>query len=85
MAGHRLANLDRYLAAAGRSRSDIGIEPRLNFADRDPDSWHSIMAGWQREGATHFSLNTMGAGLQTAGEHIQAIRTFAEEMEIADG
>ena len=28
-----LETLDRYLAAAGRKRSDLGIEPRLNYGD----------------------------------------------------
>jgi hypothetical protein len=35
------------------------------------------MAKWQDAGATHISLNTMGAGFQSLGEHITAISEFA--------
>jgi hypothetical protein len=30
--------------------------------------------------ATHMSLNTMGCGFKSAGEHIEAIRKFAEAV-----
>ncbi len=72
--------LDEYLAEYGRSRSDIGIEARLHYQDGDPDKWHKTFTGWQQAGATHITINTMGSGLQTAQEHIQAITHFAQEM-----
>jgi len=72
--------LDKYLAKNGRSRSDIGLEARLYYQDCNPDKWQNTFAGWQQAGATHFTINTMGAGLQTAREHIKAIEHFAQEM-----
>jgi hypothetical protein len=38
------------------------------------------MAGWHGVGATHISLNTMGAGLTTPDDHLNAIRRFAAEV-----
>jgi probable F420-dependent oxidoreductase len=73
-----LAKLDNYLVANGRSRADIGIEPRLHYQDNTLDSWGQTMADWQAAGATHISLNTMGAGLTTPGQHIAAIQKFAQ-------
>jgi len=75
-----LAKLDQFLAEFGRSRSDIGIEWRLHYNKGTPDDWQRTIQGWQAVGATHMSLNTMNAGLDTAAQHLQAIRRFAAEM-----
>lgn len=72
--------LDRFLDEAGRSRAEIGLEPRLNYGDGNPDHWRAVLDEWQAAGATHFSVNTMGCGFATPGEHIEALRRFAEEM-----
>lgn len=76
-AADALAALDRHLADAGRSRSDLGIEARLHLKDSTPDSLRAAMAGWHAAGATHFSLNTMGCGFGTPDEHIHALEQFA--------
>ncbi|MEZ4861489.1 MAG: LLM class F420-dependent oxidoreductase [Caldilineaceae bacterium] len=72
-----LASLDRHLAAAGRSRADLGIEPRLNYGDGRPERWQEQMAGWQASGATHFTVNTMGCGFTTPTQHLNALRHFS--------
>lgn len=72
--------LDRFLDEAGRSRAEIGLEPRLNYGDGNPDRWRAVLDEWQAAGATHFSVNTMGCGFAKPGEHIEALRRFAEEM-----
>jgi probable F420-dependent oxidoreductase len=72
--------LDRLLAEAGRTRADIGIEPRINYGDGNPERWRKTMAEWQAAGATHFSVNTMGCGFATPDQHIAALRRFQEEM-----
>jgi probable F420-dependent oxidoreductase len=76
-AQHHLETLARYLAEYGRSRDGIGLEPRLHWADGDQQVLGRIMADWQKAGATHISLNTMGAGFKSPGEHLSAIRQFA--------
>lgn len=73
-----LAKLDNYLAENGRSRQDIGLEPRLHYKDNNLDSWAKSMTEWEDVGATHISLNTMGAGLTTPEQHIAAIQEFAQ-------
>jgi probable F420-dependent oxidoreductase len=89
MPGHRFAakaqadldKLDRYLAENGRSRVDIGIEPRISYDDSPPDQWPQLIADWRAAGATHLSLNTMRQGFDTDG-HMQAIRTFAKAIQL---
>ncbi len=75
-----LEKLDGYLEGNGRLRSDLGIEPRLHLAGGNPDRWHKAIIAWQAAGATHFSFNTMNAGLTTPQQHMDAIQTFAKTI-----
>ena len=79
-AGEYLDRLDGYLAEAGRDRTTFGLEPRLHWGSGDLEALGRALEGWRAAGATHISLNTMGAGFRTAGEHLAAIRLFAENM-----
>jgi probable F420-dependent oxidoreductase len=72
--------LDRYLTEYGRSREKIGLEPRLHWHDGDLDALGRILEGWRLAGATHISLNTMGAGFKSPDDHLAAIRAFAEAI-----
>ncbi|MBK7218376.1 MAG: LLM class F420-dependent oxidoreductase [Candidatus Promineofilum sp.] len=80
VAREHLDRLDGYLAEAGRDRAAFGLEPRLHWGNGDLDALGRALEGWRAAGATHISLNTMGAGFRTAGEHLAAIRLFAENM-----
>lgn len=77
-----LEKLDRYLAENGRNRDDIGLEPRLHLRE-GLDLALERLEGWQAAGATHISFNTMGAGLETAADHIKAIQNFAETARLS--
>lgn len=75
-----LETLEKYLAENGRSRADIGLEPRLRYGDGDLDALAKQIEEWKAVGATHITLNTMYAGLKTADEHLAAARRFAEQL-----
>ncbi len=79
-AAHALEVLDARLAAYGRVRSDIGIEPRLGYGTGEVGRWRELIAGWEAAGATHMTLNTMRLGLEGADAHLAAMRHFAQEM-----
>ena len=79
-AAPHLARLDQYLAEAGRSRADFGIEARLPYGDGDPEVWTQQRHAWQAAGATHMAVNMMGAGLAGPADHLQALRHFALAM-----
>lgn len=72
-----LENLAQYLEENGRSMADFGLEARLHLRHGQADVLARGLEAWKNAGATHVSLNTMGAGLQTPEEHIQAIQSFA--------
>lgn len=75
-----LSALEKYLEAEGRSRSDFGLEPRLSYGKGNEQEWHRLIDEWKAAGATHLTVNTMGAGLKTPDEHINALRRFAESV-----
>ncbi|MFU8826858.1 MAG: LLM class F420-dependent oxidoreductase, partial [Brevefilum sp.] len=81
-AAEALEKLQAYTQAAGREFKEIGIEPRLRYADGDGNTWRALAEGWARAGATHLTVITMGAGFTTPGEHIQAITRYAKALEI---
>ncbi len=78
------ALLDKYLDQAGRTRSEIGIEPRIRYADGTPDSWEQLLDDWQEAGVSHLSFNTMQVGFDTPRKHIDALELFASTMQIAE-
>ena len=63
---------------AGRDAATIGMEPRINLGDGDPEFWQEQAEVWEEMGATHISVNTMRAGLNTPQDHINAIQQFKE-------
>ena len=63
---------------AGRDPAAIALIGRISHAAGPMDERLAEARHWQETGATHATLNTMGAGLQTPAEHIDAITAFAE-------
>lgn len=77
------ANVERlrsYTREAGRDPSTLGIEARVNAREGDLDEWIAQTEGWRTLGATHISLNTMGAGYTSLIEHIDALRRYKEAV-----
>ncbi len=64
----------------GREPNNIGIEARINIAQRSPEEWINEALAWKKIGATHISVNTMKAGLSTPQAHIDAIRRCKEAL-----
>jgi len=66
----------RSAIAAGRDPSTLGMEGRVTWSD-DRRRVADELAKWAAAGATHVSVNTMGAGLRTVDEHLTALATVA--------
>jgi probable F420-dependent oxidoreductase len=75
-----LDSLDRFLAQAGRSRRDLGLEVRFSYGTGDPVAWKKMYKDWESIGTTYLTLSTLGLGYSTPGEHLRAVQTFAKEM-----
>ena len=65
--------------AAGRDPSSIGMEGRITLKPGEEGVWREQTDAWQAAGATHLSVNTMGAG-RTPDQHIETIRRYREVL-----
>jgi probable F420-dependent oxidoreductase len=63
--------------AAGRDPSAIGMEGRVDWRG-DADQVAADLAAWADAGASHVSVNTMGAGLKSVDEHLAALSAVTE-------
>jgi probable F420-dependent oxidoreductase len=68
--------VERAAREAGRDPAAIGMEGRTSWRG-DPGKLAEQAAAWRDAGATHLSVNTMGAGLRTVDEHLAALETAA--------
>ena len=73
-----LDTLDTYLASAGRTREQIGIEPRIRYGDGNPATWQMLMRDWEIVGATHLTIITEGGGVDRSAGHADAGQDLPE-------
>ena len=76
-----IERLRGYIREAGRDPGTIGLEARMNAREGDLDDWVRMTEGWRELGATHISINTMGAGFKSLHDHIDAIRRYKEAID----
>ena len=78
----QIERLHTYAAEAGRAPGSIGIEARLTLGTVPAAQWPSYAAAWRALGATHLSLNTMGANLASPSDHIALLRRAKEVLDV---
>jgi probable F420-dependent oxidoreductase len=64
-------------AEAGRDPASLGMDGRVSWS-RDSEEMAKALRGWADAGATHVSISTMGAGLTTVDDHLDALALAAE-------
>ena len=64
---------------AGRDHAAIGMEGRATWSG-DLDAVARDIAAWRDTGASHLSINTMGAGLRSVDDHLAALTRVAEAL-----
>ena len=67
--------------AAGRDPAAIGMEGGM-FWSADTGKLIKTADSWRQAGATHLSVNTMGAGLATVDEHLFALEQVAAVLAL---
>ena len=75
--------VEQAAAEAGRDPAGLGMEGRASWRD-DPDKLAEHAATWRDSGATHLSVNTMGAGLRTVDDHLRVLETAAGILKPLD-
>jgi probable F420-dependent oxidoreductase len=68
-------------ADAGRDPATIGMEGRVDWRG-DGDAVADQLTQWEKSGATHVSVNTMGAGLKTVDDHLAVLARVAESFQL---
>jgi probable F420-dependent oxidoreductase len=69
---------------AARDPDSIAMEGRVDWAG-DVGGVADALRSWADAGASHVSINTMGAGLRTVDDHLAALAAAAEAAESVGG
>jgi probable F420-dependent oxidoreductase len=72
--------LHGYVEEAGRDPASVGIEARLDVSRVPQEEWIAQTEAWRSLGATHISVNTMNAGLNSPQEHVETIGRYKEAL-----
>jgi probable F420-dependent oxidoreductase len=76
--------VEQAAVAAGRDPARLGMEGRVTWRG-SPETLAEQAASWREAGATHVSVNTMGAGLRTVDDHLRALEAAAEVLKPGGG
>jgi probable F420-dependent oxidoreductase len=77
------AVVDAGAIEAGRDPASLGMEGRVNWRPGGLDTLIEHLERWSGAGATHVSVNTMGAGLATVEDHLAALAAVADRLRLA--
>ena len=68
--------------AAGRDPGAIGMEGRVETGEGDTDDTVRRIERWRAVGASHVTVNTMGADLADVGAHLGALEAVAARLPL---
>ena len=78
----KVARLRDYTSAAGRPEAAVGIDAQsgVRLLWGGEETWAALAAAWRSVGATHLSVDTMGAHLTSVDAHIEALKKIKEVL-----
>ena len=76
-----IETLHGYMREYGRDPSEVGIQGRVAYPGDGPEGWLREARAWLTAGATHITARTVGAGLATVDEHIEAMAQVREALD----
>jgi probable F420-dependent oxidoreductase len=77
------AIVDSAAITAGRDPASLGMEGRVSWSDGGVDHILDQAQGWRDARATHFSINTMGAGFGSVEGHLGALESAARALGLS--
>ena len=79
----KVARLRDYTSAAGRPADAVGIDAQsgVRLLWGGEEKWATLAAAWRSLGATHLSVDTVGASLTSLDAHIDALRKIKEVLD----
>jgi probable F420-dependent oxidoreductase len=79
------AIVDQAATEAGRDPATIGLEGRVSWREGEVARLAEHVDHWRAAGATHVSVNTMGAGLASVDAHLTALTETASALDLHSG
>ncbi|MDQ2724491.1 MAG: LLM class F420-dependent oxidoreductase [Actinomycetota bacterium] len=76
------AIIDQAATEAGRDPSTMGMEGRVTWGRGGFDGLADHGGRWRRAGATHLSVDTMRAGLETIDDHLRVLGEAAQALGV---
>lgn len=77
--------VERAAIEAGRDPSTLGMEGRVSWGQEGAPKLAEQTGRWRSAGASHLSINTMGAGLAAVEDHLAALSMAADALELSAG
>ena len=71
--------------AAGRDPAQIGMEGRVSWTQDGVERLAGHVGRWRAAGASHVSVNTMGASLGSVEGHLAALAATAHALDLRPG
>jgi probable F420-dependent oxidoreductase len=79
------AVVERAAVEAGRDPARLGLEGRVSWGEGGVRRLTEHVRRWRDAGATHVSVNTMGAGLASVDDHLAALAAAADALGVRAG
>ncbi|HEY2550172.1 MAG TPA: LLM class F420-dependent oxidoreductase [Streptosporangiaceae bacterium] len=76
------AVVERAAADAGRDPAALGMEGRVSWTAGGAEKLADHAGRWRDAGATHLSVNTMGAGFDSVDQHLAALASAAAALSL---
>ena len=71
-----------YVREFGRNPAELGLQSTAGIANATPGQWSQRLEEFAAAGVTHVCVNTMGAGLASPRDHIDAIQRYKAETGV---
>src|SRR5579863_4027842 len=76
------AVVDQAARDAGRDPAALGMEGRVSWGTKGVDKLAEQVGRWRAAGASHVSVNTMGAGLASVDHHLRVLGDVARALDL---
>jgi probable F420-dependent oxidoreductase len=76
------ADVEQAARDAGRDPAALGMEGRVSWGNKGVEKLAEQVGRWRTAGASHVSVNTMGAGLETVDDHLRVLGEIARTLEL---
>jgi probable F420-dependent oxidoreductase len=68
----------------GRDPQSVGMEGRVGWGRGGASEAAEQVEQWRAAGATHVTINTMGSGLESVGDHLEALGATAQALALGN-